>query len=90
MRAGLFAVSDLADVPLVGPVFAQVSARYPGLEEPRLIQKSIRRLIDAMVNDLIAETAGWRTYARRESMRSAMADAQWPLSLTRCARMIGR
>ena len=33
LRAGLFAVADLADVPLVGPVFAEVAARYPGLEE---------------------------------------------------------
>ena len=30
LRAGLFAVADLADVPLVGPVFAEVAARYPG------------------------------------------------------------
>ena len=56
LRAGLFAVADLADVPLVGPVFAEVAARYPGLEEPRLIHEAIRRLIDRMVGDLVAET----------------------------------
>ncbi len=56
LRAGLFAVADLAEVPLVGPVFAEVGARYPGLEEPRLIHEAIRRLIDRMVRDLIAET----------------------------------
>src|SRR5882757_1675189 len=29
LRAGLFAVADLADVPLVGPVFHEVASRYP-------------------------------------------------------------
>src|SRR2546425_619291 len=36
LRAGLFVVADLAQVPLVGPVFAEVARRYSGLEEPRL------------------------------------------------------
>jgi len=57
LRAGLFAVADLADVPLVGPVFHGVASRYPGIEEPRLIHESIRRLIDRMVGDLIGETS---------------------------------
>jgi len=56
LRAGLFAIADLAEVPLVGPVFAEVGARYPGLEDSRLIHEAIRRLIDRMVRDLIAET----------------------------------
>jgi len=56
LRAGLFAVSDLADVPLVGPVFHEVEKRYPGLDEPRLIHESIRRMIDRMARDMIAET----------------------------------
>jgi dGTPase len=56
LRAGLFAVADLAEVPLVGPVFGSVASRYPGLEEPRLIHEAIRRLIDRMVGDLITET----------------------------------
>src|SRR5947209_7420036 len=58
LRAGLFAVADLAEVPLVGPVFAEVGGRYPGLDETRLIHESIRRLIDRMVRDLVAETRG--------------------------------
>ncbi len=56
LRAGLFTVEDLLEVPLVGPTFADVAGRYPGLERGRLIHESIRRLIDHMVNDLIAET----------------------------------
>src|SRR5260221_5921615 len=56
LRAGLFAVTDLAEVPLVGPVFEEVRARYPGLDESRLIHEAIRRLIDRMVHDVITET----------------------------------
>jgi dGTPase len=56
LRAGLFAVEDLADVPLVGPVFHEVAAQYPGLDQSRLIHESIRRLIDRMVRDLVAQT----------------------------------
>jgi dGTPase len=56
LRAGLFAVADLDEVPLVGPVFREVASHFPGLEEPRLIHESIRRLIDRMVGDLIGET----------------------------------
>jgi dGTPase len=56
LRAGLFAVADLAEVPLVGPVFKGVASCYPGLDEARLIHESIRRLIDRMVGDLVGET----------------------------------
>jgi dGTPase len=56
LRAGLFAIADLAEVPLVGPVFGEVARRYPGLDESRLIHESIRRVIDHMVRDLVAET----------------------------------
>ena len=56
LRAGLFAITNLAEVPLVGPVFHSVAERYPEIEEPRLIHELIRRVIDHMVGDLIAET----------------------------------
>jgi dGTPase len=68
LRAGLFSVSDLADVALVGPVFAAVARRYTGLEASRLIHESVRRLIDLMVTDLLEET---RRRLRAELPRSA-------------------
>ena len=67
LRAGLFTVEDLLDVPLVGPTFAEVAQRYPGLERGRLIHESIRRLIDLMVNDLIVETRRRLAEARPRS-----------------------
>jgi dGTPase len=56
LRAELFEVGDLASVPLVGDMFRAVAARYPELEETRLIHETVRRLIDHMVNDLLSET----------------------------------
>jgi len=56
LRAGLFAVEDLDQVPLVGPVFREVRERYPKLEGTRLIHESIRRLINRMAGDLVSET----------------------------------
>jgi dGTPase len=56
LRAGLFSVDDLGDVPLAGPVFRAVQDRYPGLERSRLIHESVRRMINLMADDLIAET----------------------------------
>jgi dGTPase len=56
LRAGLFRIDDLLDVPLVGPVFREVRGRQPDLEPQRVSHEAVRRLISAMVDDLIAET----------------------------------
>lgn len=56
LRAGLFRVEDLRDLPLVGETFAAVYAAYPGIEAERCNAEAIRRLIGLRVNDLIVET----------------------------------
>ena len=56
LRAGLFTVADLEDVPLVGPVFHAVRTAHPDLEPSRLTHEAVRRLINLMVTDLLAET----------------------------------
>jgi dGTPase len=56
LRAGLFKISDINDVPLVGPIFADVKHDFPDASESRRIHEAVRRLIGAMVNDLIEET----------------------------------
>ena len=68
LRAGLFRIEDLRAVPLVGPVFAEVAARYPKLAAPRLIGESIRRLIGLMVEDVLAETRRRLSVARPRSV----------------------
>ena len=56
LRAGLFGVRDLMELPLVGTMFALVQDKYPGLGETRLIHEAVRRVINAMVEDVMAET----------------------------------
>ena len=56
LRAGLFALKDLHGLPLVGPILAEVARRHAGVDDARLIHESIRRLIDRMASDLIAES----------------------------------
>ena len=56
LRAGLFTAPDLVDVPLAGPVFAAVERSAPELDESRIIHEAVRRMIGAMVEDVIAET----------------------------------
>jgi len=67
LRAGLFAVKDLAEVPLAGPVLHDVAARHPGIDEPRLVHEAIRRLIDRMASDLAAESRRRLAAARVKS-----------------------
>ena len=67
LRAGLFTTGDLADVPLVGPIFAEVRSDHPGLEESRLVFEAVRRMIGAMVTDALEETGRRITEAKPET-----------------------
>jgi len=53
VRADLLSVDDLGDVPLIGSCVETVLKQYPGLQTPRLIHESLRRLISSMVVDVI-------------------------------------
>jgi len=63
LRAGLFKIDDLADVALVGPIFAAVRHSYPDLDQSRLVHEGVRRMIGAMVDDIITESRGRLTEA---------------------------
>ena len=56
LRAGLFHLDDLADIPLVGDMLRSVRERYPHLDASRTTHEIVRRQITAMVEDVIAET----------------------------------
>lgn len=56
LRAGLFEIADLRDLPLVGEMFSIVSQKYPGIDQGRLIHEAVRRVINAMVEDVLIET----------------------------------
>jgi dGTPase len=56
LRARLLVLSDLIDVPLVGPIVREVLARWPDLERSRQTHEVQRRLITRLIEDVIATT----------------------------------
>jgi len=56
LRAGLFSVKDVCEVPVVGCHFADVRKRYPDISENRLIHEAVRDLIGYMVSDVLTES----------------------------------
>ena len=70
LRAGLFAVKDLRDVPLVGKILDEVAADHPGGGESRRIHETVRRMIGAMVEDVIDASQ-----QRLEEVRPANVEA---------------
>jgi dGTPase len=55
LRAKLFNIIDLGDIPLVGQALGEVLSAYPDLDTNRVIHETVRRLISAMVADVLAE-----------------------------------
>ena len=56
LRAGLFEVEDLLPLPMVGQTFRDVIKKYPLLSRQRLAHEGVRRIINAMVVDLLEQT----------------------------------
>ncbi len=56
LRANLFNMLDIADVPLVGKALSDVVRRYPDLEKSRMAFETVRRVITSMADDLLKET----------------------------------
>ena len=54
LRAKLFNVIDLGDIPLVGQALGSVLSAYPDLETTRLIHETVRRVISGMVADVLS------------------------------------
>ncbi|WP_299470588.1 deoxyguanosinetriphosphate triphosphohydrolase [uncultured Roseibium sp.] len=56
LRAGLFAIEDMREVPFLADILSEVDGKYPGLEEGRRIHEIVRRSITRMVEDVIRES----------------------------------
>ena len=57
LRAGLFTIDDLDQVPFAGGIVREIRRLYPGLEPARFAHELIRRLITLMIEDVAAESA---------------------------------
>jgi dGTPase len=56
LRARLFTPEDLAHLPIVGGALAAARMSSLDVPPPRLRHETIRRVIDALITDLVAET----------------------------------
>ncbi|MFZ5668065.1 MAG: deoxyguanosinetriphosphate triphosphohydrolase [Pseudomonadota bacterium] len=56
VQAGLFRLEELLDVPLIGPILHGVRAERPDLDERITRLEAVRRMIGAMVDDVMGET----------------------------------
>ena len=56
LRSGLLTLEQLASVRLFARHLNEVRAAYPSLAERRMIHETVRRMINTLVTDLIAQT----------------------------------
>jgi dGTPase len=56
LRADLFTLDDIAAVPIIGGIVAEIDAQFSGLDPARRVHEVVRRLITRMIEDVIAET----------------------------------
>jgi len=69
IRAGMFTLEEAASLPLVGDAFEQAKRDNPSLPRDRAVGETVRRVINAMVNDVVAEAR-----ARIAQLAPASAD----------------
>ncbi len=70
LRAGLFTLEALREVPLVDALLREIEAAWPGLERSRVIHELGRRIITRFVEDVIGESE-----RRLAALEPADADA---------------
>lgn len=56
LRAGLFSLDDVKQLPMVGNMFRQLHNEFPDLSQDRLVHEANRRMINRMVVDLTRTT----------------------------------
>jgi dGTPase len=56
LRAGLFSEAEIRELPMIGACFAEVEAKYPGVDPVRLRHEALRRVFGMMVEDVIRES----------------------------------
>ncbi|MCZ4282637.1 deoxyguanosinetriphosphate triphosphohydrolase [Kiloniella laminariae] len=76
IRAGLFKVGDLLDLPVVGDIFREVEQRYPNVGQESLVHEAVRRLVDHMISDVLAETGRRLEQAMPQSVIDVRAQPQ--------------
>jgi len=70
LRAHLFSIEEVAELPLPGAALDEVKLEHPGVAVGRLAPEMVRRVISRMIQDVVAESQ-----ERIEALDPADADA---------------
>lgn len=68
LDAGLFDLAELAEVPLIGGLLTEVRQDYPSLDARMIRLEAVRRMIGAMIGDVLVET-------KRKAAETGLASA---------------
>jgi dGTPase len=78
LRAGLFGLDDLADLPFIRDILRDIGAEHRGLDSGRRAHELTRRIITQMIEDVIAE-AGDRLRALAPRSADDVRHAERPV-----------
>ncbi len=56
LRAGLFLIEDLMEIPIVSDCFHEVDSKHPNLDQSRRRHEALRRIFGVMVEDVLQES----------------------------------
>ena len=56
VQAGLLSLAELAEVPLIGPILRSTREDWPRADDRMVRLEAVRRMIGAMIEDVLAET----------------------------------
>ena len=73
LRAGLFDMDEIAELPIVGPAIAEVDALYPGLDAGRRRHEALRRVFGVMVEDVLTTSQALLEEAGPQSVEDIRA-----------------
>lgn len=78
LRADLFTLRDISEVPLVGNILSEIDEKYPGIEPAPRVHETVRALITRMIEDVIGET-GRRAAMLKPRSAADVRDAPRPV-----------
>ena len=78
LRADLFTLDDISEVPLVGNILRVIDAKHPNIEAARRVHETVRALITRMIEDVIGET-GRRVATLKPRSAEEVRDAPRPI-----------
>ena len=79
LRAGLFVVDDLTEVPIIAAIIGSIEKAWPSLDEGRRAAELVRELISMLIGDVVAE-ATRRLAATSPATADAVRHLERPLA----------